>query len=428
MAEINDHIQQFFMLESGLRALIASILVGGLCGLLGCFLVLRNMSLIGDALSHAILPGIVVAFILFGYSTIAFFGGSVIAGILSAFMITWMQRNIRVKNDAAIGIIFSFMFSLGIIGISWLSHHEGVHLDLKDFLFGNILAVEKADVILTLLMVGLVILMIIVFYRSLFVTSFQANLANTLGINANFIHYLTMLLLSLSVVASLRSVGVILVVSMLITPASAALLISDRLPKVLISSVILGMLSAMTGLLLSIAFDFPPGPSMAVITTFFYLIIMLFAPQRGLITKWKLKRNHEMREVVEDILKLLSKLTLPKNQTEKITLSDLATKSIHPTKKLKQYLRKLRELGLVVDDQDSIQLTNDGIQRAHELIRAHRLWEVFLVEKLGLDKDQIHEEADKFEHNFTEEEIREMDESLGYPERDPHGSPIPRRS
>ncbi|MCC6816260.1 MAG: metal ABC transporter permease [Saprospiraceae bacterium] len=428
MAEINDHIQQFFMLESGLRALIASILVGGLCGLLGCFLVLRNMSLIGDALSHAILPGIVVAFILFGYSTIAFFGGSVIAGILSAFMITWMQRNIRVKNDAAIGIIFSFMFSLGIIGISWLSHHEGVHLDLKDFLFGNILAVEKADVILTLLMVGLVILMIIVFYRSLFVTSFQANLANTLGINANFIHYLTMLLLSLSVVASLRSVGVILVVSMLITPASAALLISDRLPKVLISSVILGMLSAMTGLLLSIAFDFPPGPSMAVITTFFYLIIMLFAPQRGLITKWKLKRTHEMREVVEDILKLLSKLTRPKNQTEKITLSDLATKSIHPTKKLKQYLRKLRELGLVVDDQDSIQLTNDGIQRAHELIRAHRLWEVFLVEKLGLDKDQIHEEADKFEHNFTEEEIREMDESLGYPERDPHGSPIPRRS
>ncbi len=421
MADINEHIQQFFLLDSGIRALIASVLVGGLCGLLGCFLVLRNMSLIGDALSHSILPGIVVAFILFGYSTMAFFSGSVIAGILSAFMITWLQRNIRVKNDAAIGIIFSFMFSLGVIGISWLSHHEGVHLDLKDFLFGNILAVEPSDVILSFILVILVISMILIFYRSLFVTSFQSDLANTLGINANFIHYLMMFLLSLSVVASLRSVGVILVVSMLITPASAALLISDRLPKVLATSVILGMLSAMTGLLISISLDFPPGPSMAVVTTLIYIIIMIFAPQRGLFSKWNNRRNHEMREVIEDILKLMSK-----QSSHEMTINELSQKSIHSEKILHQYLIKMKNLGLVKINNDQVALSQDGDIRAYQLIRAHRLWEVYLVEQLGLDKDQIHEEADRFEHNLTDEEILEMDESLGYPEKDPHGSPIPR--
>ncbi|NOT36177.1 MAG: iron chelate uptake ABC transporter family permease subunit [Saprospiraceae bacterium] len=422
MNEINEHIQQFFLLESGIRALIASILVGGLCGLLGCFLVLRNMSLIGDALSHAILPGIVVAFVLFGYSTMAFFGGSVIAGLISAFMITWLQRNIRVKNDAAIGIIFSFMFSLGVIGISWLSHHEGVHLDLKDFLFGNILAVETSDVVLTFIMVILVLSMILIFYRSLFVTSFQSDLANTLGINANFIHYLTMFLLSLSVVASLRSVGVILVVSMLITPASAALLISDRLPKVLASSVILGMISSMTGLLLSISFDFPPGPSMAVVTTLIYIFIMIFAPQRGLFSKWRNRRNHQMREVIEDILKLVSK-----QKASSLSIHEIAEKSIHSERTLSRYLGKMQKLGLVKLQNSIVQLSEDGQLRAHQLIRAHRLWEVYLVEQLGLDKDQIHEEAEKFEHQISEEEIREMDESLGYPETDPHGSPIPRQ-
>ncbi|HNA64984.1 MAG TPA: metal ABC transporter permease, partial [Saprospiraceae bacterium] len=307
MHEINEQIIQFFALESGLRALIASIMVGGLCGLLGCFIVLRNMSLIGDALSHAILPGIVVAFVIFGYSTVAFFSGSVVAGLFAALLITWMQRNVRVKNDAAIGIIFTFMFSLGIIGISWLSHHQGVHLDLKDFLFGNILAVDQTDVWMTLSMVVVVTLVLIIYYRDLFVTSFQSDLANTLGIHPDFIHYLMMTLLSLSVVASLRSVGVILVVAMLITPASAALLISDRLPKVLATSAILGMISAMTGLLLSIAYDFPPGPSMAVVTTLIYLMIMLFAPQRGIVSRWRIKRKQELRIVIEDILKLLTR-------------------------------------------------------------------------------------------------------------------------
>ena len=159
-------------------------------GLLALFLVvLRNMSLIGDALSHAILPGIVISFLIFGYSTFAFFGGSVIAGLISALLITWLQQKVKLKNDAAIGIIFTFMFSLGVIGISRLSKTQGVHIDLKDFLFGNILSVSSEDLWLTLLMGVIVISIIILFYRPLFVTTFQVDLAETLGVNPKMIHY-----------------------------------------------------------------------------------------------------------------------------------------------------------------------------------------------------------------------------------------------
>ena len=122
-----------------MRALLSSMLVGMMCGLLGCYIVLRNMSLIGDALAHAILPGVVFAFMLVGYNLLGFFIGSVLAGLFTAVSITWIQHNAKTKNDAAIGIVFTAMFSIGVMAISWISHNQGVHLDLKDFLFDSVL-------------------------------------------------------------------------------------------------------------------------------------------------------------------------------------------------------------------------------------------------------------------------------------------------
>ena len=144
-----DTLTIFIEQEWAMRALLASIMVGIMCGVLGCFIVLRNMALIGDALSHAILPGVVFAFMIVGYSALGFFVGSVLAGLVAAVGITWIQRNIKTKNDAAIGIIFTAMFSIGVMGISSISKEDGVHLDLKDFLFGNTLGVGNQDLILT---------------------------------------------------------------------------------------------------------------------------------------------------------------------------------------------------------------------------------------------------------------------------------------
>ena len=223
-----------------LRALAASCMVGVMCGTLGCFIVLRNMALIGDALSHAILPGVVVAYVLGLGTTLGFFGGATAAGLLTAIIITWIQRNVKTKNDAAIGIVFTAMFSIGVIGISRISRIPGSHIDLKDFLFGNVLGVSNEDLYLTLTITVYVLLSVAIFYRYLFITTFQPIIAETMGISASTVHYFLMLLLSFAVVASLSTVGVILVVAMLITPASTALLLSDRLNKVLVLAAFFG--------------------------------------------------------------------------------------------------------------------------------------------------------------------------------------------
>ncbi len=404
-----------------LRALIASTMVGVTCGILGAFIVLRNMSLIGDALSHAILPGVVVAFVIFGYNTLGFFFGSVIAGLVSAVAITWIQQNIRTKNDAVIGIVFTAMFSIGVIGISSISR-TGVHLDLKDFLFGNVLGVSNEDLLLTGTVMVMVVLSIIVFYRYLFASTFQPTIASTMGIPVKWMHYYLMLLLSFSVVAAMQTVGVILVVAMLITPSSTALLLANRLPKVLVLSGIIGFISSLSGLALSVLYEMPPGPSIAVTATCIYLIVAFLAPDQGLVAKWFRRRQQEHKIKSEDILKEVFKISLG----NPIDLSQLREKMEVSPLHLKKLLHSLSQHKLIKKlDATSYQLTDTGKEQANNLVRAHRLWESYLVHEMGMDVEHIHDEAERYEHLLTSAQLDEVDKQLGYPALDPHGSPIP---
>lgn len=407
-----------------IRALIASGMVGIMCGALGAFIVLRNMSLIGDALSHAILPGVVLAFIILGYSALGFFAGAVVAGLLAALAITWIQRNVHTKNDAAIGIVFTAMFAIGVMGISWVSQNQGVHLDLKDFLFGNVLGMKDQDLILTTSITCFVVLSIIVFYRYLFISTFQPVIAETMGISVNLIHYFLMLILSFAVVASLQTVGVILVVAMLITPASTALLLSSNLKWVVALSALLGLLSAVTGLIVSIEWETTPGPAMAVVTAVFYLFAAFFAPHKGMIAKWIAKRRQQRKIEKEDILKESLKLSLNK----KLSTESLLNRLSMPGSRLRRHLKKLQNEDLVDFAEGVISLKVKGKERAYQLIRAHRLWETYLANQVGLAETQIHEDAEQIEHFLTDELIDEVDRELGYPKVDPHGSPIPEKS
>ena len=407
--------------EWAIRALVASTMVGLMCGILGCFIVLRNMALIGDALAHAILPGVVFAFMLVGYSILGFFLGAVVAGILTAVLITWIQHNVKTKNDAAIGIVFTAMFSIGVMAISWISRNNAVHLDLKDFLFGNVLGVANEDLYLSGAILLYVLLSIVVFYRYLFVTTFQPVIAQTMGISVKAIHYFLMLLLSFAVVASLRTVGVILVVAMLITPASTALLLSDRLRSVLIISGLLGMFSAVSGLIAAIWFETTPGPAMTVIATLVYVLAALFAPKRGLVFRYFHKYQLKEKIQLEDVLKQALKL----HQKEQLNFPSLLDRIGFAKSTLVRHLKRLQNQGLVLYSGTQLELSSRGIEKANQLVRAHRLWETYLVQQMGLSEEQIHEEAEKYEHLLTEELLDEVDRTLGFPTTDPHGSPIP---
>jgi ABC-type Mn2+/Zn2+ transport system permease subunit/Mn-dependent DtxR family transcriptional regulator len=413
---------QYFTEPWALRALAASSMVGIMCGILGCFIVLRNMALIGDALSHAILPGVVVAFIVVqGMSTLGFFSGAVIAGLFSAAVITWIQRNVKTKNDAAIGIVFTAMFSLGVIGISYISRQPGVHLDLKDFLFGNVLGVTNEDLWLTLAITAYVLLSVVAFYRYLFITTFQPVIAQTMGISVRAVHYFLMLLLSFAVVASLQTVGVILVVAMLVTPASTALLLSDRLQRVLGLAALFGLLSAVAGMVVSILFETTPGPAMAVVATVFYLMAAFFSPKKGLVFRFFQKRKLQNRIRLEDTLKQAFRLQQEGEISQELLLQNVGFgKNI-----LTQQLQKLRSNSWI--EKNSLTLTESGREEARRLVRAHRLWETYLANEVGLTTEQIHEDAEKYEHLLTAEILDEVDKTLGYPTTDPHGSPIPAR-
>lgn len=406
-----------------LRALLAASMVGIMCGVLGCFVVLRNMSLIGDALSHAVLPGVVVGFMLFG-AGLGIFAGAVAAGLVTAVAITWVQNKVKTKPDAAIGIVFTAMFSLGVMGISWLSKTQGVHLDLKDFLFGNVLGVSNTDLGLTAMVLVYVLLSIGLFFRYFFLTTFQPILAATMGISVSTVHYFLMLLLSFAVVASLQTVGVILVVAMLITPAATALLLTNRLQTVVIIAALIGLVSAIGGFILAILLETTPGPAICITSTMLYVMAVLFAPHKGIIPHYLSKRRYQRKVYREDILKQALKL----HECNTLNLANLCEKTGLNEILVRKKVHKLQRKGFLILDGNSsgLTMTEEGVKAANRLVRAHRLWETYLVQNLGLTHDQIHDDAEKYEHLLTDEQLAEMEEQLGFPEVDPHGSPIPK--
>ncbi|MFC0558071.1 metal ABC transporter permease [Halalkalibacter alkalisediminis] len=273
-----DQLTRYAYLQ---QALIAAILVGIICGVIGCFIILRGMALMGDAISHAVLPGVVIAYML-GAS---FFIGATITGVLTALAIGYVSQNSRIKDDSAIGIMFTAAFALGIVMITGL---RGTGVDLWHILFGNVLAVSRSDLYVTLGIGSFVLLMIIIFYRPLLLSTFDPIMAKATGIPVRLIHYLLMLLLSLVTVASLKTVGIVLVVAMLITPGATAYLLTDRLPVMLTLSALFGVLSAVIGMYYSVVYDVASGASIVLVASFFFGLAFFFSPKQGIITKkWR---------------------------------------------------------------------------------------------------------------------------------------------
>ncbi|MDU5141160.1 MAG: metal ABC transporter permease [Paenibacillus dendritiformis] len=264
------------------RAFVTSIIVGVICGVIGCFIVLRGMALMGDAISHAVLPGVAISYML----GINYFYGAVVSGILTAVGIGVINQNSRVKSDSSIGLVFSAAFALGIILITSAKSAT----DLTQILFGNVLSVRASDMWLTVAVGGIVLLAVLLFYKELLVSSFDETMAAAYGLKTRLIHYSIMVLLTLVTVASLQTVGVILVVSMLITPASTAYLLTNRLSTMIGLAMFFGALSSMIGLYVSFLYNLPSGPVIALATTSIFLLAFLFSPKQGVIRRM-LKMN-----------------------------------------------------------------------------------------------------------------------------------------
>ena len=273
MAFIEGIIQYDFLQ----KALLTSVMVGIICGAIGCFIILRGMALMGDAISHAVLPGVAISYAL----GINFFFGAVFTGVLTAMAIGFVSQNSRIKQDTSIGIMFTAAFAMGVILITVLESST----DLYHILFGNVLAVRPSDMWITLA-IGLVVLgSIYLFYKELLVTSFDSVMASVYGLPVRLIHYFLMALLTMVTVASLQTVGIVLVVAMLITPAATAYLLTDRLSTMVFLASAIGAVSAVIGLYFSYTYNLASGATIVLAATALLIIAFVFSPKHGLL--WK---------------------------------------------------------------------------------------------------------------------------------------------
>jgi manganese transport system permease protein len=257
------------------KALLVSALVGGVCGLLSCYMTLKGWALMGDAVSHAVMPGVVVAYAL----GLPFSLGAFVFGVGSVAAIGFVKQKSRIKEDTVIGLVFTGFFALGLVLVSKVRSN----IDLTHILFGNVLGISGSDIQQTLLISGLVITLLLVFRRDLLLFCFDPTHARSIGINTGLLHYMLLSVLSLTAVAGLQTVGVILVVAMLVTPGATAYLLTDRFDRMTLLAIASSVLSSVVGVYVSYWTDSSTAGCIVLVQTALFLLAFLFAPRYGIL-------------------------------------------------------------------------------------------------------------------------------------------------
>ena len=259
------------------RALMISALVGGVCGLLSCYMSLKGWALMGDAVSHAVLPGVIVAYAL----GLPFSIGAFVFGVGSVAMIGFVKQKSRVKEDTVIGLVFTGFFALGLVLVSKIRSN----IDLMHILFGNVLGISISDIFQTILISGLIISVLVIFRRDLLLFCFDPTHARSIGINTGALHYLLLSALSLAAVAGLQTVGVILVVAMLVTPGATAYLLTDRFDRMTWIAIASSVLSSLLGVYISYWTDSSTAGCIVLVQTGLFILAFLFSPNYGLVRR-----------------------------------------------------------------------------------------------------------------------------------------------
>lgn len=285
MAELIDGLLAPLSYAFIQRGLLAALMVGILCSVIGCYVVLRSMAFLGDAMAHAVLPGVAVAYLLGRNLTL----GAMAAALVVALGVGLFSRRGMIKEDTAIGVLFAAALSLGVVLISSIRTYA---VDLSHILFGNVLGVSSLDLWLTAIMGIVILIAILVFYRQFLVISFDPVLAATLRMRVGLFNNLLLVLLALTIVISMQTVGVALVAAMLVTPAATAYMLVRRLPVMMVLSGLIGGFSSLVGLFASYHLNVASGAAIVLTTTLIFLVVFLFAPQRGLV--WELTRRYSV--------------------------------------------------------------------------------------------------------------------------------------
>lgn len=451
MDELLEPLRSWWIQDTWIVA--ASALSAMACALPGCFLVLRRQSLLGDALSHAVLPGIVGAYLAAHAAQVAgwigpaqveawrqpvLFGGAMLVGVLCAWGTEWVRDPGELDGTAALGVVFTTLFAAGLLAIRLFA--DDVHLDPDCVLYGNLEAVYDGapgipgPVIVQGAVLAVEALLALAFFKELRITSFDPETAGTLGIPERAVAYGLMAVTAAALVAAFQSVGSILAIAMLIVPAATARLLTDRLASmvavalaVAAGSAVLGHASALTvppWLFAKFGWsqvrDAGTAGTTAVAAGGLFVAAALFAPRQGLLVRGLSRARLAVRIASEDVLGTLFR----REETHESGAPEtIAVSVVGPWRRLA--LVRLRLRGQIGRVAGTWRLTPAGRTRASELVRSHRLWEAYLAKHFPLADERLHSAAHLVEHFLDPATRAEIEQELDRPSHDPHGRKIP---
>ena len=435
------------------------IVAGALCAiaaaLVGNFLVLRRLSLMGDAISHSVLPGIAAAFLFSGTrGSFAVLFGAAVMGLLTVWLTELIRRYGQVEESAAIGVVYTSLFAIGLILIDKAG--DKIDLDPSCVLYGGLETVTLRmvetpfgaipPVVITLSVVCVVnFICIAVFFKQWQISTFDPLLAQAQGVSPSLFHYVLASLVAVTCIASMEAVGNILVVAMLVVPSATAFLLCKRLHTMIILSVVIGTASAVLGHLLARAVPFGFGfksvnsaAMMAVTSGLFLIFAVIASPKAGMLVRWIEQRSVARKILGEDILALLyrrSERTMAKSvasesnlatvDRQQLVSNDIALQLKIALRRVNRVVSELVRAGWVSTSQTSLSLTDNGHRVAQNLIRSHRLWEQYLSVEVSASDARLHAQAESLEH-FTSSSMRDkLDAETGQSTLDPHGRSIP---
>ena len=429
---------------------VAGALAAIASSLLGCLLMLRRMSLIGDAISHSVLPGIAAAVLIFHTKSNSWvFFAAALAGLFAVWLSSAIKKWGGVEESAAIGIVFTSLFSIGLVMV--FRSDSFLDLDPACILFGSletsILATSDTwigvipDIVASLVVVCVLnSLAIVLLFKEWRITTFDPEFANTQGISDTIFHYLLAALVSVTCIAAFEAVGTVLVVAMLVVPAATSYLLSRNLQVILILAVVISILFAFFGHLSAITVpklfglkSLSSSAMMAVVGGLIFTLAILCGPQQGVFAQWLRTRRISFQILQDDLLALLYRAA-ERNKTDghnapcTMLVSEMSTLVEYPSSTLRKAIRQLEKSSLVIATGDCCQLTEAGSKSAQNLVRSHRLWEKFLANEMNLAENKVHPHAEKWEHVTNSNMRIELDALTGNASRVPHGREIPPES
>ena len=394
----------------------------------GTFLFLQKRSLIGDTISHSILPGICLAFLLTQTKqTWVLLVGAILSGYLGLLSTNYITKKSLLKPDAGLGIVLSVFYGIGVLLLTMIQQSgNAAQSGLDKFLFGKAAALLPQDVWLLGGSSLLLILIIALLFQPLSIMVFDGDYARAKGLPVNLLDGILSFLTVLSIAIGIQAIGVVLMSALLIAPVVAARYWSNKLSTIVVLAVLFAAISGLGGVWISTQYlQMPTGPWVVVWLSAMSFLSILFGAQKGVVKRWVNQRNIQRRNLEENLLKALYQLGEKGPGLAPFTKTQIQQRRYLPMQDIDRGLRILLRKGLISQEGTSFSLTEQGYTKGERMVRIHRLWELYLTTHLDLPSDHVHDNAEAIEHIITPELEASLEKLLQFPEKDPHHSPIP---